>query len=131
VLALLLRRPSLFVLTAVADVVADLLGTLIRLAVPRHRPELDPLVAIPHSHSFPSGHAATSFACATILAALEPRLRVPAYVLAVAIALSRVYVGVHYLTDVLAGALLGVATARTLLWLVRGRRRSRRGLPAG
>ena len=61
--------------------------------------------------SFPSGHAATSFAGATLLALALPRLAWPLLVLAAAIGWSRVYVGVHWPSDVLAGALLGAALA--------------------
>ena len=83
------------------------------------RPHLHALVARPHTHSFPSGHATTSFACATVLALLLPRLRVPLFLLAAAVAWSRVYVGVHYPLDVLGGAVLGVAIALALRVLVR------------
>ena len=65
----------------------------------------------------------TSFACATVLSAFAPRWRVPFFLLATLIALSRLYNGVHYPTDVVAGALLGVLTA--LLLLGASRRRSR------
>jgi undecaprenyl-diphosphatase len=67
------------------------------------------------SSSFPSGHATTAFACATMLAAFAPRLRVPLFALAALIALSRLYNGDHYPLDVLAGAALGTATAAILL----------------
>ena len=62
----------------------------------------------PQTSSFPSGHASTSFACATVLGSFAPRLRVPLYVLAALIALSRTYVGVHFPLDVLAGAAWGL-----------------------
>ena len=101
----------------------------------RDRPDVDTLVGRPHSSSFPSAHAATSFACATVLAAFEPRLRVPLYVLATLIALSRTYVGVHFPLDVIAGAALGAARrlgcVRALRRLEAGRRRSRPAQPAG
>ena len=115
-LALRWRRTSIFVLIAIADGAADLLASLIKDAVARPRPRLHTLVALPHTHSFPSGHAATSFACATMLAVLAPRVRIPAFVLAAAIAYSRLYVGVHYPLDVLAGAVLGVGVGCALLW---------------
>lgn len=59
------------------------------------------------SHSFPSGHAASSFAAATVFA-FAVRRRWPYLVLASLIALSRIYVGVHYPLDIVGGTLLGV-----------------------
>ncbi|HZQ02559.1 MAG TPA: phosphatase PAP2 family protein [Gaiellaceae bacterium] len=124
-LALALRRPGLLAWTVVADGVGELASEALKAAIPRARPHLQPLVALPHSHSFPSGHATTSFACATVLAAAVPRLRFPLYLLAAAVAWSRVYVGVHYPLDVLAGAVLGLAiglVARAVPEHVGGRR---------
>jgi undecaprenyl-diphosphatase len=136
VLALLRRRPTLLLVVLAADGIADLLALAIKRVVDVQRPafryaEPKALVPVPHDHSFPSGHAATSFACATTLAFAFPRLAVPLYVLAVAIAFSRVYVGVHYPLDLLGGAVLGIAIATALRWLVSGRRRSPRALRAG
>lgn len=87
------------------------LNTAIKLAVRRRRPELSGLPALagtPTQLSFPSAHASTSFAAAGLYA----RLGLPAsllYGLAVKLSLSRLYLGVHYPSDVLAGAALGVA----------------------
>lgn len=67
------------------------------------------------THSFPSGHTATSIACATVLGTFAPRLRVPFFVLAVLIAFSRLYNGDHYPLDVLGGALLGLLVATAVL----------------
>jgi undecaprenyl-diphosphatase len=61
----------------------------------------------PPTYSFPSGHAALSFASATVLAFGVPRLKIVWFVLAALIAFSRVYIGVHYPLDVTCGALLG------------------------
>ncbi len=134
-LALALRRPQIFLWTLVADVLGELVSDGFKAAIPRARPHLDVLVARPHGHSFPSGHATTSFACATVLAQFAPRLRVPLLLLAAAIAWSRVYVGVHYPLDVLAGVLLGTAigfaAATTLPQLAASRRRSRPAPRAG
>jgi undecaprenyl-diphosphatase len=129
VLALLRRSPALFVLVLAADGAADLLTTLLKELTGRHRPPVHRLGPAVGSSSFPSGHATTAFACATMLAALVPRLRVPLFALAALVALSRLYNGDHYPLDVLAGAVLGVATA--LLLLSTTRRGSRRGRRAG
>lgn len=59
-------------------------------------------------HSFPSGHATTSFALAALLSAFHPRLAWVLYPAAVLICLGRVAGGSHYLSDTLGGALLGL-----------------------
>ena len=62
--------------------------------------------------SFPSGHAGSSFAAAVAVFLTCPkRIGIPALALAALISLSRLYVGVHYPTDVIAGALIGSAAA--------------------
>ena len=121
-LALLWRRATPFVLVLLVDAAADGLATLLKVAVGSHRPsDGTPLIAIPHSDSFPSGHTATSFACATVLAVLVPRAAPAFYVLALAIGYSRIYVGVHWPLDVVGGAVVGVATALLLLAIARRR----------
>ena len=131
-----MRRPWFFGLLVAADAAADSLSYGLREWIGRERPPLvyaepKPLVHVPHSGAFPSGHSATAFACATVLAWRFPRLAVPAFVLAAAIAWSRVYVGVHWPLDVLGGAVLGVLVATALLMLSGGLRRLRRGRRAG
>jgi undecaprenyl-diphosphatase len=85
------------------------LNTAVKRVVGRRRPELPGLPALtgtPTALSFPSAHASTSFAGAVTYSRLGlPAL--PLYTLATGLALSRLYLGVHYPSDVLAGAALG------------------------
>jgi undecaprenyl-diphosphatase len=127
----LLRRLNVLLLVAAADLVASLSANGIKEAVDRPRPMFRPLVSEPGTSSFPSGHAATSFACAAVLAWTVPKLALPAFVLAAAVAYSRVYLGVHYPLDVIGGAALGLFVATALLLLARVLRRSRAARPAG
>jgi len=121
-LSLVWRRATPFVLVLLADAAADGLATILKVVVGTRRPsDGGPLIAIPHSDSFPSGHTATSFACATVLAALVPRAAPAFYLLALAIGYSRIYVGVHWPLDVVGGSVLGVATALLLLAVTRRR----------
>lgn len=69
------------------------------------------LIEAPTDYSFPSGHTFASFACACTLFSEDKRLGLPALILAVLIAFSRMYLYVHYPTDVLAGILLGIVAA--------------------
>jgi membrane-associated phospholipid phosphatase len=94
-----------------------LLNTVVKQTVRRARPlleeELPALTPVLSGRSYPSAHASTSFAGARALAAAglpAPPLRA----VAVAMALSRPYLGVHYPSDVLAGAVLGDAVARLM-----------------
>jgi undecaprenyl-diphosphatase len=128
----LLRRPIAFPLVVIAYFASAAASDVIRLSVDRARPHDHPLVREPTTHSFPSGHAATSFACAATLSAFMPRhAAVVLYALAVAIAYSRVYVGVHYPLDVVGGAVLGLLVATSLRRLPAALRRSRRAQRAG
>lgn len=81
-------------------------------------PAAELLVRCPTDASFPSGHTAASFAAVSALRAAGSRLWIPGLVLAVLIAVSRLYLYVHWPTDVLAGGLLGWGlgyAARSLL----------------
>jgi len=96
---------------AVATVAAAYVAnTTIKLIVRRRRPQVEglpPLARTPTGLSFPSAHATSSFAAARAYSALVPAP--PLYALAVALALSRLYLGVHYPSDSVAGAALGTA----------------------
>ena len=78
------------------------------------------IVARESEFSFPSGHSANSLACAWVLWRMLPRkIGLPALVLGLMIALSRLYVGVHYPTDVIAGVAIGIALAELAMLVVR------------
>jgi undecaprenyl-diphosphatase len=124
------RQLRPLVLVVLADAASDGIAGLVKDLTHEHRPHLPhPLIGVPHTNSFPSGHTATSFACATVLSALVPRAAPAFVVLAAAIAYSRLYVGVHWPLDVAGGVVVGVATALLLLAVARRRsvRRPRRG----
>lgn len=77
------------------------------------------IVPRPSSFSFPSGHTASSFAAATVLFCANKKWGTPALVLAALIGFSRVYCGVHYCTDVLAGMLVGIVVGIAAYFLIR------------
>lgn len=104
---------------AVEYVVCDL---VLKRLIMRPRPYLVVqglvcLVPPESSTSFPSGHSASSFVCAYLLTRCFGNKGSAAYILASLIALSRVYVGVHYFSDVLAGMVLGTVLGAAV-WAV-------------
>ncbi len=87
------------------------LNFAVKLAVRRQRPVLEglpPLGGAPSSLSFPSAHATSSFACATAMTRIAPEAAL-LFIFAAGIAACRPYLGMHYPSDVLAGAVLGTA----------------------
>jgi membrane-associated phospholipid phosphatase len=112
--ALALLDPSqreAWLICAALGPIAIGLNYVVKAIVRRPRPVLEglpPLGGAPSSLSFPSAHATSAFAVATAMTRVDP-LGVLAFVLAFALALGRPYLGMHYPSDVLAGAVLGVA----------------------
>jgi undecaprenyl-diphosphatase len=72
----------------------------------------------PDQFSFPSGHTITAFAVALSLSRWNPNLAVGLLFCAISIATSRVLLGMHFLSDVLAGAAIGAVLAYTAAWIV-------------
>lgn len=112
------RMTGLLVLAALI-VMLGINDAVLKNAVQRIRPFLvDPAIknlVQAHGYSFPSGHTASAFAAAGVLWQRSPKwCGAAALLVAVLIALSRIYLGVHYPSDVLGGALIGSGIA----WLV-------------
>ena len=114
------RRYGVMVLIALAaSAVVGLV--LIKPIVARPRPFLsvdffELLIQTPQDFSFPSGHTMTSVAAAAVLWRADRRFGVAALALAALIAFSRMYLYVHFLTDILAGALLGAFIGAAVAW---------------
>ncbi len=112
---LIINRSRLTGLTMIlAMLITGLTGEItIKHVVARVRPcnrefGKDLLIKHPAHYSFPSGHTASSFAVSMVMFFMLPALFVPVVIYAVLMAFSRMYLLVHYPTDVIAGAILGV-----------------------
>jgi undecaprenyl-diphosphatase len=104
-------------------VTAALVNVVFKPLTRRRRPaikRITPLVRVPSSRSFPSGHTAAAFAFATGVAHALPPAAPPLYALAALVGYSRIHTGVHYPLDVAVGALSGIALAElTNAWVNR------------
>jgi membrane-associated phospholipid phosphatase len=104
-------------------VIAGLFEFALKHLVGRPRPDATAVMSMlpvgpslsPGFDSFPSGHATSVFAVACAFAYFYPRLRWPLYLLALCISLGRLYLDRHYVSDVLAGALIGIVATTVLL----------------
>jgi undecaprenyl-diphosphatase len=106
-------------LTLITLVLSHLVVQLIKRTVGRPRPSRGTscatLVAEPDKFSFPSGHAAAAMSVAFIYGAVFPHLALPLTILATLVGVSRVFLGVHYPGDVLAGQAIAAATGWAVL----------------
>ncbi|NTU73532.1 phosphatase PAP2 family protein [Candidatus Roizmanbacteria bacterium] len=95
-----------------------LVNIVMKNVVQRARPAV-PITSTyhcPKDYSFPSTHAASAFATATILAAFDPKRRAYYFIFAGLVALSRIYLYCHFFLDVLAGGAIGTAISYLTLW---------------
>ena len=117
-----LRKVGLSTLAALSF--SHLVVQLLKRQVERRRPYLaladSRLIVTPLSdYSFPSGHTTASFATATVLSAHWPSLTLPLMLLAATVGISRTYLGHHYPSDVVVGALIGMLSAYlSVNWLL-------------
>lgn len=104
------RKTGLTILTACIGCLITgnlLLKNIVARARPCWLEEHLMLIAIPNDYSFPSGHTMASFAAATVLWKMNHKVGTAAYILAILIAFSRLYLYVHFPSDVFAGAVIG------------------------
>jgi undecaprenyl-diphosphatase len=111
---------------AVAAGVANALLVCVKRRIRRARPcerakarhfDVDPLAWFPSDRfSFPSGHALNAFAIGSVIALAFPPVAVPVLAIATSVAASRVILGLHWLSDVVVGALVGLVIG-TSVWL--------------
>lgn len=99
----------------IALIIATFIGQItIKSIFKRKRPchiykSISLLISIPKDYSFPSGHTTSSFACSTVIFFFFPIIGIIGYIYALCIAISRLYLFVHFLSDILFGILLGTS----------------------
>lgn len=115
------RKTGITTLSALI-ISAILCNFVLKLIFDRARPfethDLQLLISIPYGSSFPSGHTTTAFASSVALWLENKRIGLPAIIFSALVAVSRLYFQVHYLTDVLAGAVSGILFALLAYYLV-------------
>lgn len=99
-------------------------NVLLKNVVQRVRPcdintAVELLIARPDDWSFPSGHTTSSFAAAAALMYADKKMGIPAYILAAVMAFSRMYLYVHYPTDILGGIVIGTLSAVIVIFIYR------------
>lgn len=116
------RRCSITMLVGLVNgvVIGNL---LLKNIVRRDRPcwineNADMLIRIPKDYSFPSGHTMCCFAAAAVLCYYDKRLGIPAFLVAGLIAFSRMYLYVHFPTDILGGVIVGLGAAAVTVYIM-------------
>lgn len=103
--AYLLKKPNKILLLGLIGIVTYLLGFVLKLVVMRERPDVADFVL--SDYSFPSNHAMLSFSPLAMMNHEFPNLKWMFLIIALLVIFSRVYFGVHYLSDVIGGGLIG------------------------
>lgn len=114
---------KIFYMAALALTIELPIYFVVKKYVKRLRPfekmqNINHLIAPPDKYSFPSGHTAAAFVMAIIFSTHFSVLSTWLYILAILIGISRLYLRVHYPTDIVAGAVLGIISANTSLWIL-------------
>jgi len=87
------------------------LTTILKFAIAAPRPPFGKIDTMFLSYSYPSGHTALAFFLAAVFSFFYPKSRYVVYLIAVLVAFSRVFLGVHYLIDIIGGVILGLSIA--------------------
>ena len=97
-------------LVTISIAVQAVILKIIKEVIARPRPDFAlTLPMLPYSqYSFPSGHTAAAFLIAIVLSKYYPKYKYPLFIIAILTAISRLYIGLHYLTDIIIGAIIGV-----------------------
>lgn len=109
------REAGMYTLASIT--LAWLVQYLLKIWIARPRPTVDPLqllIEMPTSYSFPSGHAMVAFSAAATIWTFMPKWGAGALLLALLIAVSRVYLHVHFVSDVVFGAFIGIGISLAL-----------------
>ncbi len=118
-LILIMRRKTrdYGIILLLALVITAILGEgVLKNIIKRNRPfivlnDLKLLIPLPGSYSFPSGHTASSFTAFGVFYFLNLKYKWPVFFTAFLIAFSRIYLGVHYFSDIIGGVILGTGIA--------------------
>ena len=126
VIFILMPRRRIYGITMLSGMGAGLLfvNLILKNIVARPRPcwintDVAMLIAVPTDYSFPSCHTMHWFIAATVLMCYEKKIGIPFLIAAILMAFSRMYLYVHFLTDVAAGALIGIAIGLAAVYIAK------------